>query len=43
VAISRGYAVIHCAKVRSGSDEVDVVIGIVILLKLYGIKAEAGK
>ena len=43
MAISRGDAVIHCAKVRSGSDEVDMVIGIVILLKLYGIKAESSK
>jgi len=43
VAISGVYAVIHGAKVRSSSDEVDVVIGIVIFLKLYGIKAESSK
>jgi hypothetical protein len=43
MAISGGDAVIHRAKIRSGSDEVDVVIGIVILLKLYGIKAESSK
>jgi hypothetical protein len=43
VAISGIDAVIRCAKVRSSSDEVDVVIGIIILLKLYGIKAESSK
>jgi len=43
VAISGVDAVIHCAKVRSCSDEVDVVIGIVVLLKLYGIEAKSGK
>jgi hypothetical protein len=43
VAISGGDAVIHCAKVGSSSDEVDVVVGIIVLLKLYGIKAESSK
>jgi hypothetical protein len=43
MAIGGGDAIIHCPKVRSGGDEVDVVIGIVILLKLYGIKAESSK
>jgi len=41
VAISRGDAIVHCAKVGSGGDEVDVVIGIVILLKFYRIEAES--
>jgi hypothetical protein len=43
VAISRGDAVIHCAKVRGSGDEVDVIIGIIVLLELYRIKAESSK
>jgi hypothetical protein len=43
MAISGGDAVVHRAKVGSSSDEVDMVIGIVVLLKLYGIKAESSK
>ena len=43
MAIGGGDAIIQSPKVRSGGDEVDVVIGIVILLKLYGIKAESSE
>jgi hypothetical protein len=43
VSIGGGDAVIHCAKVGRSSDEVDVVIGIIVFLKLYGIKAESSE
>lgn len=35
VAIGYGNAVIHCAKVRGGSNEVNVMVGVIILLKVY--------
>jgi len=43
MSIGGGDAVVHCAKIGCGSDEVDVVIGIIVFLKLYGIKTESSK
>ena len=43
IAIRRSDVVIRCAKVRSSSDKVDVIVGVIILLKFGGVEAIAGQ
>jgi hypothetical protein len=38
MAVSRVDVIVHCAKVGGSSDEVDVVVGVIVLLELNDIK-----